>query len=167
MPTVRLLSPQDSYAEITDLLHEAYAPLAAAGMKFRATQQSVDETRERCERGICFVAEDEGRLIGTITLYGPEPNGQSLHYRAPGNFHFGQFAVLPEYQGRWLGKLLLEQVEAEAVRLGASNLALDTSERAGNLISLYHRWGFVEVERVNWGDSVNYGSVILSKTLST
>lgn len=165
MINIRLLSEIDSYDELTGLLHRAYAPLADAGMHFVASHQPPETTKERCEGGTTFVAELNGRLVGTITLYPPHSESTCLYYRNPSTFHFGQFAVHPDQQGIGLGRRLLSQVEEAARSQGAKSLALDTSERATDLIALYTHLGFHEIDRVSWGDIVNYNSVILSKSL--
>ncbi|MGE0705589.1 MAG: hypothetical protein AB7F99_12680 [Vicinamibacterales bacterium] len=41
----RRILPDDDLDAITAMLHEAYAPLAAAGMRFVASHQSMDTTR--------------------------------------------------------------------------------------------------------------------------
>jgi hypothetical protein len=47
----RYLSPTDDLDELTSMLHEAYAPLASAGMRFVASYQDSSVTRQRTERG--------------------------------------------------------------------------------------------------------------------
>jgi DNA-binding winged helix-turn-helix (wHTH) protein len=44
-------------------------------------------------------------------------------------------------------------------------MALDTSEHADHLISIYKNRGYRFVEHVRW-ESVNYRSVVLSKVLA-
>lgn len=165
MIEIRPLRAGDSFEELTDLLHRAYAPLAEAGMKFVASHQSVQTTVERCERGSCFVAEQNGVLVGTITLYPPSPESECQLYRDPTTFHFGQFAVDPDLQSKGVGRQLLVAVERSAIQSGATTLALDTSENATQLIRMYEHLGFKIVDRIHWGDIVNYASVIMSKPI--
>ena len=47
-PAIRRLVPGDDLVALTALLHRACAPLAAAGMRYRASHQSVADTAERC-----------------------------------------------------------------------------------------------------------------------
>lgn len=44
---VRRLLPADSIPDLTHLLHRAYARLAAMGLRYMATHQSDEVTRER------------------------------------------------------------------------------------------------------------------------
>jgi hypothetical protein len=54
----RRLLATDDIELITELLHESYAPLAAAGMHFVAAHQSATVTEQRMDRGETFVAAD-------------------------------------------------------------------------------------------------------------
>src|SRR5215831_11449727 len=47
----RFLAPSDDVEAITKMLHEAYAPLAASGMRFVASHQDADVTRRRMAAG--------------------------------------------------------------------------------------------------------------------
>lgn len=58
--TLRLITAGDDLSALTALLHRAYAPLAAAGMRFVASHQSPDRTRRRIALGECWVAEASG-----------------------------------------------------------------------------------------------------------
>ncbi len=162
---IRSLREGDSIPCITKLLHEAYAPLAAMGLRYTATWQDDAITLKRLARGLPFVGELRGEIVATVTLY-PEPPADEIStwYRTAGVHHFGQFAVRPALQGRGLGTRLIRLMEEEAARRGALELALDTAVPAHHLRRWYERLGFREVETVQWG-STNYSSVILSKTL--
>lgn len=163
---IRPLERRDSLDEMTGLLHRAYRPLAEAGMRFLASHQDVQTTRERClgDGRYCLVAERDGRLVGTITLWRPAPDSKCGHYRREGIVVFGQFAVEPSLQRRGLGRRLLNEVETLAASLGAAELCCDTSENAIDLIRWYLSLGYAEVERVRW-DVTNYRSVVLSKSV--
>ena len=65
---IRELLPEDSIPAITELLHEAYAPLAAKGFRYLATHQDDATTARRLQGGMSFVSEVDGRIVGTITL---------------------------------------------------------------------------------------------------
>jgi GNAT superfamily N-acetyltransferase len=161
---IRRLAPGDSMAALTDLLHRAYAPLAAAGLRFLATHQDEKTTAERCAEGECWVAELDGRVAGTIVWRAGKP-GKCAWYGRPGVAVFGQFAVEPSLQKAGLGARLLDHVERRVRDAGFSELACDTAEGATDLIAYYTRRGFEPVDSVCW-DVTNYRSVILSKPLA-
>lgn len=161
----RELRVTDDVVAITHLLHEAYAPLAAAGMRYVASHQSPEITRQRMGKGDTFVALDGERVIGVITLAEAASTSGSPHYDRPDVANFGQFAVLPAYQGRGVGSELIQMVEKRARDNGIVELALDTSEHAHHLIAMYERRGYRFVEYVRWAQ-VNYRSRIFSKRIA-
>lgn len=162
--TIRRLDlPEDSVEELTELLHRSYAPLAAAGLRYYATHQSAEETRERCERGESYVALIDDRILGTITLYDNQPDGIPWYGR-PDVGYFGQFGVEPSLQRRGIGRQLLRLVEDRARQLGLRELALDTAEGARHLVEWYEREGYRIVAHHSWS-ATNYRSVIMSRIL--
>ena len=162
--TIRAWQPTDDVDVITELLHRAYAPLAQAGLRYLATHQSAEVTRERLTSGHPLVALREGTIVGTATLYPPDAASPCELYRQPGVYCFGQFAVSPELQRGGIGRQLIEHLEAVARQQGATELALDTAEGAVHLVEWYRRLGFRPVQYVDW-EVTNYRSVVMSKTL--
>jgi GNAT superfamily N-acetyltransferase len=161
----RYLQNSDDLQALTVLLHHAYAPLAAAGMRFVASFQVVEVTRRRVSAGETIVAVEHDRIIGTITLKPPDATKGSPFYDRPDVASVGQFAVAPEHQHRGIGTLLGGLAEQRAKQLGAQYLALDTSERAAHLIAIYEAHGFEKVENVQW-EGLNYRSVVMAKRLT-
>lgn len=149
---------------LTRLLHAAYAPLAAAGMRYHASHQDEVVTRDRLLDGEGYLAFRARELVGTCALREFDPKSECEYYRQPGVYTFGQFAIKPELQGTGLGSRILEYVERRARALGARELALDTSEHASHLITMYEKRGYKIVSKTQW-EITNYRSVIMSKVL--
>lgn len=149
---------------ITDLVHRAYAPLAAKGMRYLASHQPVEKTLERLSEGESYIYFLGVRPIATITLVPTKKEDDCPYYTKPGVFFFQQFAVTPEWQGQGLGLQMMDFIEARAKEMGAKELALDTSEKADHLIKMYEARGYQFVEHMQW-DVTNYRSVVLSKNL--
>lgn len=162
----RRLEEGDSFAALTDLLHRAYAPLAASGLRYWATHQSVDDTRERCGEGECWVGVLDGQLVATVTLVGPGHGRGCALYRQPDVAKFGQFAVDPALSGRGVGSALMDRIEDRAREMGAGQLALDTAEGAAALIAMYQARGYRLVGHVDWRPDTNYRSVLMSLELA-
>lgn len=165
--TIRPLSPGDSIPDLTALLHRAYARLADMGLRYMATHQPDDVTRERAAQGECFVAEMDGAIVGTIifkTAAQTRGYGSCPWYDREEVASFGQFAVEPTLQANGLGRRLMSLVEDRALATGAREIALDTAEPATHLVSWYTRLGYRFIEHAQWSHT-NYRSVILSKTL--
>ena len=163
---IRDLAESDSISAITALLHAAYAPLVKNGFRYLASHQDEATTLRRLRGGTAIIADREGEIIGTVTLYRSSPDSHCEWYRQANVFSFGQFAVRPDLQRTGVGLSLYRHIEEAARSMGATELALDTAEGATHLIRWYERLGFRFVQYVSW-DATNYRSVVLSKPLAT
>ena len=176
MPTsfeIRRLAARDSLDALTELLHRAYAPLAARGLHFAAAAQDRATTARRAAEGQCFVAEHRGRIVGTVTVCGPytghsDPDDAWAAgvpaFRDRDTAHFHQFAVDPALQRQGLGRQLVSACEQWALDRGYKRMALDTAEPAGELRALYRRLGYTEVSEAQ-PDGHAYRIVIMEKGL--
>jgi GNAT superfamily N-acetyltransferase len=169
---IRPLTAADSLDDLTALLHAAYASLAAQGWNFTAVDQSVQVTRERLVGAQAFVAERDGRLVGTIAVRGPKPAGEAYIadpppalYTTPGTAILAQLGVHPDCRGLGVGEQLIDAAEAWAGAQGYTQIALDTAEPASALRSRYARRGYAEVGAVQWAGKT-YRSVLMCKPLT-
>ncbi|MEJ6559964.1 MAG: GNAT family N-acetyltransferase [Akkermansiaceae bacterium] len=158
---VRKWQPGDDLSAITALLHRAYAELAEMGFRYTATWQDDEKTLQRLSRGMVFIAESDGQIVGTVTLYLPPCKSSCAWYDRPDVARFGQLAVDPEFQRRGIGSRLMDVVENETHAHGVPNLALDTAAGAHHLIALYQKRGFSIVSKADW-KSTNYESVMMN-----
>jgi GNAT superfamily N-acetyltransferase len=162
---VRRIEPHDSLEALTDLLHRAYARLAALGFRYRATDQDVATTERRIAHGDCYLALVDQRVVGTVLVIPPQQRpGSCAWYARPDVAVIGQYAIEPELQSRGLGTELLSFAERRAADLGVSEVAVDTAENAAHLVAFYTKRGYRQVAFAQW-DHTNYRSVILSKHL--
>jgi GNAT superfamily N-acetyltransferase len=159
---IRELAAADSIADLTALLHAAYARLGGMGFNYTAVDQTEDVTRSRIARGLCLVAVDGGALVGTIMFHPPGRSAGCPCYERADVATIGQFGVLPGRQATGTGTRLLRHAEQLAAASGAAELALDTSEGASHLVGWYEREGFHFVEHAQW-EGKTYRSVIMSK----
>ncbi len=90
-----------------------------------ATDESVGRTLDRMaedDRYRTFVAVEDGDVVGFTTLV------EVLSIDDPdGYIKMNGIAVLPEYQGRGIGRQLLERSEREARERGANSVGCATS----------------------------------------
>lgn len=162
--TLRPLGPEDSIADLTALLHRAYARLARMGLRYKATDQSDAVTRARIAEGECYLALQNGVLCGTILIKDTRQTQGCPWYDRPEVASLAQFAVEPGVQAQGLGRRLIGLAEDYAIASGAREIALDTAEPAVHLVEWYTRLGYRFIEYAQWGHT-NYRSVILSKPL--
>lgn len=164
VPEIRLYRDGDDVTELTRLLHRAYRALAERGLRFLASHQDEEKTRQRISSGECYLAFENGLLVGTITLRSPKRARGSAWLDREDVASFGQFAVEPNRQRHGIGSCLVEFVEKRAREMGARELALDTAEPAEDLIGFYSARGYRFIEYVQWS-VVNYRSVVMSKCI--
>jgi predicted N-acetyltransferase YhbS len=164
-PVIRVLQAADSMSELTALLHNAYGRLARMGLRYMATHQSEDVTRERVNQGTCLVAELDGRICGTILFRNAAQTTGCRWYNRPDVASLAQFAIDPAMQAHGIGLRLIQATEQLARDSGAREIALDTAEPATHLVDWYGRLGYRFVEHTQWSHT-NYRSVIMSKALA-
>ena len=72
---------------LTELLHAAYAPLAAEGLHYVASHQPPQTTLDRLTEGTGWIFHYGSELAGTISLYeGARKKSSCDYYRQPGIF---------------------------------------------------------------------------------
>jgi ribosomal protein S18 acetylase RimI-like enzyme len=96
----------------------------------------LEDYDEVLRRHRVFVIEEEAAIVAVIVLV-IEPDRALLD----------MVAVLPQFQGRGLGRRLISHVEAEAKRLGFTAIELYTHELMTENIALYRRLGYAEFAR--------------------
>jgi GNAT superfamily N-acetyltransferase len=107
-----------------------------------------------------FVLESKDReVLGNPGKYILDPGGQILFAVAgeetigccalapegPREYEVAKMAVTEAYQGRGIGRMLLEAVIAEAREMGASRLYLETNSKLPSARRLYEAVGFHHV----------------------
>lgn len=179
--TVRRLAPSDSIAELTDLLHRAYAKQVAMGLRPLAGRQDESVTHQRVFSGECSVAIDHiplpdaddpqgvsvktrQKLVGTILYHEVEEAEGPPWFHRTDVAWFSQLAVDPDYQGHGIGSLLLDATERRALADAACELALSMAEPDTELLNYYLKRGYRFIEHWHW-PYTNYKSAILSKQL--
>ncbi|WP_177181998.1 GNAT family N-acetyltransferase [Streptomyces sp. TLI_105] len=160
---VRRFRNGDSVEQLTSLLHRAYADHAAAGRVFFASYQSPQDTQHRLSKGECWVAMNGDVLVGTVTVSAPHTTPAG--YPAPaGGGSFWQLAVEPSQRGTGLGQRLLALAESRIIALGSTQVVIDTSSQATDLVDWYRRRGYESIGAWRW-DVTNYDSIVLMKNL--
>jgi GNAT superfamily N-acetyltransferase len=132
-PTLRLATPADA-GPVAALMEEAYAPFAAVIGRRPAPMD--DDYAARIAAGAVHVAMIDGRLVGAAVLL---PEGDALWLET--------VAVQPAWQGRGIGRRLIDLAEEEAVRRGLARVRLYTNAAMAANRALYPRLGYRETER--------------------
>lgn len=163
--TFRPWNNGDDITQLTHLIHAAYAPHAASGLKYWGTHQSEADTAERIARGTCWVAVAEDTYTATAVLCPPQQHSPVPLYCEPGVWSLSQFCVNPAYKGQGYGKRLHQHLLEWLRAQGATTLALDTAAPATALIQRYQSWGYQIVDQCDWRPFTNYPSVVMALDL--
>lgn len=147
---IRELAATDSLAELTDLIHRAYARLGQMGLQHTAVDQSVEVTAQRICGGACYVATLTDVIVGTIVVHPTAGHSVCTYFTRPGVAAAHQLAVEPAHQSLGIGRLLLQSAEQWAAQHGFRELALDAADRATHLVEFYSNLGYAPVGHVTW-----------------
>lgn len=114
-------------------IHELADPLQAhrLGTHRQFFGDDFDQLRARQY----FIVSPDGQPIGTATAW--------LDSAELGRVHW--VAIVPEFQGRGLAKPLISHILERLRELGHARAILDTSSQRPRAISLYKKFGFVEI----------------------
>jgi GNAT superfamily N-acetyltransferase len=100
--------------------------------------EEMADAAARAAQGVLLVAVEDGRVVGTVTLYlGPG----SMQWR-PGDAMFRLLAVDPAARGRGIGHALFQACLDRARAAGKRRMALHTTEWMGTARAMYERAGF-------------------------
>lgn len=143
--TLRDATPDEADA-VSAVIAAAYADLEAAyPADWTRYYEMVVKVERHFENAEIIVAEQDGRLIGTVMLYrdgslsaqGPWPEGSAGVLR---------LAVVPEARGMGLARRLTDECVRRCREYGIKTLALHTTDWMPIAKAMYERMGFVRDE---------------------
>ena len=139
--SVRGAEPEEHEA-IRVLLEAAYRQFASAIPQaiYEPYIADILDLEPRVRAGSLLVAEQAGRLLGTVTFY-EQSNAQGVGW-PPGWAGVRALGVDTAARGRGIGRLLMEACLDRARRAGAAVLGLHTAEIMTAAVALYEHMGF-------------------------
>lgn len=132
--TIRKAESSDASA-LADCMHVAYR-IYSDRLGGKPLPPMTVDYEEEIRSYPVWVAESGGDLVGGLILM-----------TAPDAITIANIAVQPQFQGNGLGRGLLEFGEAEAKRLGYSEMRLATHILLTENLSLYTHLGWSETDR--------------------
>jgi len=129
---LRLATPADA-GELLTLQRACWVQEALANeiLSIPALHESLEEVRAWMQDWTVFVLRSEGRLVGAI-------RGRLSR---SGAWDIGRLMVAPDLQGRGLGRMLLEHIEAAAPP-DVTLLRLFTGARSDDNLRMYKKAGY-------------------------
>jgi predicted N-acetyltransferase YhbS len=101
---------------------------------FRETAEAI--SRELADEGGAIIAEQGDEALGCVMV---RPVG--------GDLYLGRLAVIPAARGRGIARRLVQEVEAEAARLGVAGVRLSVRIALTENQRLFAALGYVETSR--------------------
>lgn len=123
---------------VASLTVDAYAEYAArmSPDAWSMFAQEIANVRGRMNDADIIVAEREGRLVGAVSLFGAWRGAQE------GSVGVRLLAVPPQERGTGIGRALMTHCIDRARGMGASRVALSTTQEMDAARDLYDRLGF-------------------------
>jgi ribosomal protein S18 acetylase RimI-like enzyme len=128
-------------AALTDLVNRAYAIEVFFADGPRTT---ADEIATLIGAGEFLVLDHAGGLGAAVLVRGPGESGGAAPAGAS-SAYFGMLSVVPELQGRGLGRQIVQLVEATAEAAGATSMRLRVINLREELVRWYHSLGYREL----------------------
>jgi len=93
--------------------------------------------------GLFEIIDEDGEIVGSYGVYPVSPDVCELR----------KMYLLPGFQGRGLGKLMMERAISKSKELGYATMLLETNKKLEKAVRLYEKYGFVEYTPAHLSDS--------------
>ena len=141
---------RDAIEAVTLAAYQQYAAVMPA--LWEAYRQNIASTLAAAALDAQIVAEDGGRIVGSVLLYRAgtaiaRPGGGSLALASP---EVRLLAVAPAARGKGVGDALMHECVARSRASGAASLTLHTTDMMQAAVRLYERMGFVRAPEIDF-----------------
>ncbi len=122
------------WAEVHDLITEAFSYITEYGLRPKVLTRSPDDLRRDASSQHVVLASDAVRVVGCVFAR------PSLDFKDA--FYLGRLAVAESQRGKGVARRLIDAVAKEAKIRGHASLVLDTSVHFLELYKTFERLGF-------------------------
>ena len=144
MVTIRPATPDD-FATVRELTTAAYVTAGHIDPGSSYAQVLID--MEAREAGL-YVAEVDGQVAGAVNIVRPGSTQSQVAYDNEGEFRM--LAVAPQYQGRGIGRALVQYVLDKAQGQGLDRVAITTMASMTTAQAMYESMGFYRAPERDW-----------------
>ena len=142
--TIRPCTPED-YAAVRDLTTAAYITGGHVEAESDYAQTLADVPARAS--GV-YVAEVNGIVTGAVNIVAPGDDESQVAYDNEGEFRM--LAVAPNYQGRGVGRALVQYVLDMAQAQGLARVVLTTMQTMTTAQAMYEAMGFHRAPERDW-----------------
>ncbi len=143
---IRDARPEEHVA-LGQLTLAAYRTVGAWSAGYEA--ELVDVAHRAAHGTVLVAADDDGTLLGCLTLVPPGPNGLSEH-TVDGAASIRMLAVDERARGRGVGEALTTEAVTRARAMGAAQMVLHSATTMTAAHRLYARLGFTRDPSLDW-----------------
>ena len=159
-PVIRIASVTDA-PEVSRLLRSAMLTYCAdsgiSSSMLEAMTESIESVADRISRQTCFVAETDGKIVGSICIKEcPNPlvysfSDKTFEYLNDlgRSFYISRFAVLEKYRKTGLGIDLMARAVELAAGSGADCILLHSAATNKHMVEFYGKRGFELIDSEN------------------
>jgi predicted N-acetyltransferase YhbS len=129
----------DEMDDVAALIVDAYAEYAArmSPDAWSSYASEIANVRGRMEDSVLLVAQLDGRLVGSVTIFAGWRGAQ------PGTTGLRLLAVLPEIRGEGVGRALMEECVSRAKAAQKERIVLTTTQEMAAIRELTDSMGFI------------------------
>lgn len=135
-------------AEAMVAAYQEYIPPNPTG-EFLAYREEIRDVRSRVGLATLIVAEEAGRILGTVTYY-PDARREENAPWPPGWAVIRLLGVAPDVRGRGVGRALTEECIRRARAAGCPAVGLHTTAFMAVARAMYERMGFVRMPELDF-----------------
>lgn len=160
--TIKERTEDISFEEIAKLVRKAYSVWDEKGYDYAARNYTAEDIERVSKGGTVLIALADGKAVGTLIYY------LGRKYKDLGtvnSVHSHIAAVLPEYKGNRIGRMLFEKMFTDAKKAGCGEYVGDTCAENKKLLEWYKRMGCEVVSYTSFPNT-SYYSVVFLKPLN-
>ena len=146
---IRPVRPEE-YAEAGRVTADAYREFVRPedGADWHEYLEHLADVADRAQRTTVLVAEENGTILGTVTLELDRRVEEGQDHRegerlAPHQSNVRMLGVRPDARGRGIGRALMDECIRIARAEGKTSMTLNTTERMKAAHAMYESLGFI------------------------
>lgn len=137
MLEIQLITAEGDHMDAIRTLFREYETELEEDLCFQSFEAELKNPLQKygAPQGVLYMAKWKNEVAGCIAL---------MRLAEPGVCEMKRLYVRPAFRKHKIGKALVDQLIADAKRLGYTKMKLDTLQKLQPAIQLYQQFGFIE-----------------------